>query len=208
MKYLVIGCVSLAVLGIGWVYVLRHDSAIGAGADSPTATTGYSKDQTFTERLETFSQKVKDSGPDAGNDGGGVEIVKWETIVVDIEPCERAINRPDYCDNPVLHPEKSASPIIVGKRTPPASRRATKSDKDGTSIVACKRAVEDLAKWDYDWTGGWLQDRFPVVEISGEHLILAGNSIKMQNGFGAWRRVAYVCMYNVVTKFAVAVAED
>ena len=93
MKYLVIGCVSLAVLGIGWVYVLRHDSAIGAGADSPTATTGYSKDQTFTERLETFSQKVKDSDPDAGNDGGGVEIVKWETIVVDIEPCERAIKQ-------------------------------------------------------------------------------------------------------------------
>ena len=49
---------------------------------------------------------------------------------------------------------------------------------------------------------------FRSFEISGEHLILAGNSIKMQNGFGAWRRVAYVCMYNVVTKFAVAVAED
>ena len=87
------------------VYVLRHDSAIGAGADSPTATTGYSKDQTFTERLETFSQKVKDSGPDAGNDGGGVEIVKWETIVVDIEPCERAITGPTTATTPCFIPK-------------------------------------------------------------------------------------------------------
>lgn len=170
---------------------------------------GYSEDQTFTERLETFSQKVKDSDPDTVNDNQEFEAINWETIVLDVEPCERAINRPAYCDNPVLYPEEDASaPIVVGKQKSPERRRATKSDRNGTSIIACERAVEGLAKWDYDWTGGWLENRFPVVSTSGEHLILAGDSIKLQNGFGAWRRVAYVCMYNVVTKSAFAFVGD
>ena len=206
MKYLVAGCAALAAIGIGWVYFLRHDSKPVASADSPTAATGYTEDQTFTERLETFSQKVKDNDPDAGNDGGGgVEIVKWETIVVDIEPCERAINRPDYCHNPQPLPKRKGSerPAQVAQ-----GAQATERDKNGTSIAACERAVEGLAKWDYQWTGGWLKDRFPVVETSGENLILAGDSIKMQNGFGAWRRVEYACMFNVVSKVAFAIAED
>lgn len=213
MRYLLILC---AVLVGGWGYVLWESApaAVATTEDSQTVNPAYAKDQTFTEQRAA-----------AGSDVKGVEIVKWETIIVDAKPCERAANRPDYCGNTVLYPETERGPIVVG--TPKAdaaarrerekrretrqiaqSRQATESDKDGTSIVACERAVEALARWDYEWTGGWLKDRFPLVSTSGEFLLLAGNSIKLQNGFGAWRRVGYVCMYDVVNETALAYVVD
>jgi hypothetical protein len=66
--------------------------------------------------------------------------------------------------------------------------------------VRCESAVEKLAKWQYEWTDSIFGERKflePVWTDEGHKtFILAGHAIKMQNGFGAWRKVAYLCLYD------------
>ncbi len=60
--------------------------------------------------------------------------------------------------------------------------------------VNCSAAIERMAKYDFDWVT-W-DDWFPkVVWADAEHTILkfSGDSIKLQNGFGAFIPHSYSC---------------
>lgn len=77
---------------------------------------------------------------------------------------------------------------------------------DAASIdlaVECKLAIQSLAKWDYEWTNGWTEPAFSPAGWQDEEkgvLMAIGKSLKLQNGFGAWKHVAYLCAYDPVAK--------
>lgn len=73
--------------------------------------------------------------------------------------------------------------------------------------VACRMAVQSLAKWQYEWTDGW--STAPAFTAAGWHksdlgtITAVGRQLKLQNGFGAWKPVSYRCAYDPKTKQAV-----
>ena len=81
-------------------------------------------------------------------------------------------------------------------------------DKHSSELsVYCAERIENLAKYDYDWTS-WT--RFPKArwEDKEEGTIRAwGDELKFQNGFSAWQRVRYFCTYNPSTRIAVVEVE-
>lgn len=75
--------------------------------------------------------------------------------------------------------------------------------------VDCRRAIEGLAKWDYEWTDGWTEPAFAPAGWQDEEngvLMAIGKSLKLQNGFGAWKHVAYLCAYDPALKKVVDVS--
>lgn len=69
---------------------------------------------------------------------------------------------------------------------------------DGVRAAAaypCKQALQGMARWDFEWTDGITRPVFDSMrfdEAAGIYT-LAGTQLKLQNGFGAWRRVRYTC---------------
>jgi hypothetical protein len=65
----------------------------------------------------------------------------------------------------------------------------------------CQKSVEKLAKFDFEWTDGWLDTKFPSYLTKTQRpgvVVLVGDKIKFQNGFGAWQKVKYYCAYDVI----------
>ncbi|MEX1199763.1 MAG: hypothetical protein WEB02_03140 [Methylophaga sp.] len=62
--------------------------------------------------------------------------------------------------------------------------------------VVCPDVIESLAKWDYEWTDGWLDFKFDTQHYKTNQVDVfrfRGNKLKLQNGFGAWANVTYYC---------------
>jgi hypothetical protein len=78
----------------------------------------------------------------------------------------------------------------------------------GDAAGPCKRAVQQLAKFDYEWTDGWTTSKFPRWGWANKKagtLRYAGDAVKFQNGFGALLPHRYLCDWNPTTKEVLAV---
>jgi len=67
------------------------------------------------------------------------------------------------------------------------------------ATIACGDMIERAAKYDFEWTNGWLTPRFPKHGWKDQEagvIIYAGDEIKLQNGFGAWARYTYGCEFD------------
>ena len=74
-----------------------------------------------------------------------------------------------------------------------------------TATVACQTLVESMAKYDYEWTDGWLGSKFDKRiwrDRDAGVVSYGGNHVKFQNRFGAWQRMSYWCDYNPDTRAA------
>ena len=77
--------------------------------------------------------------------------------------------------------------------------------------VECRQRLDaqakSIAKWDFKLGEGGLLDfllqRFSWVDDSKKQIIYFGDKAKFQNGFGAWQRVEYQCVFDTQTKKAV-----
>lgn len=70
-------------------------------------------------------------------------------------------------------------------------------------LVDCKIAIQGLAKWDFEWTNEWTESAFMPAGWSKSKkgiLMAIGKNLKLQNGFGAWKHVSYLCAYDPVAK--------
>jgi len=68
--------------------------------------------------------------------------------------------------------------------------------------LICAPEVEKLAKYDFEWIGGWAAPKFPnyVGKVKEPYVLtIVGDSIKFQNGFGAYKKTKYYCDYNLKT---------
>lgn len=68
---------------------------------------------------------------------------------------------------------------------------------------ACRPYVERLAKYQFEWTDGWLDtkfSRFRWKNMAKGQVTYIGDKIKFQNGFGAWQFATYACDYDPVAE--------
>jgi hypothetical protein len=102
------------------------------------------------------------------------------------------------------HPEAHAQPPGEAGEPPEFSSRM-----QSRAMGACDKAVERLAQHDYRWVArGWTGGRYSrVVPASSTVLMLAGDQIELQNGFGNWIRHKYICTYDTESGKADATAE-
>jgi len=69
--------------------------------------------------------------------------------------------------------------------------------------VYCEPEVEKLAKYNYEWFDRWYETKFPsyVTNVyTPGVLIVVGDKIKFQNGFGSWQIMEYRCEYDTQNK--------
>lgn len=63
----------------------------------------------------------------------------------------------------------------------------------------CTQMIERMAKYDFEWTDGFLDLKFSHhrwSDIKAGTVTIIGDKIKMQNGFGAWTHMIYECDFN------------
>ena len=66
------------------------------------------------------------------------------------------------------------------------------------ATFVCKPYIEKLAKYDFEWTDGWLDSKFSHFRWKNRKegaITFLGDKIKLQNGFGAWQSYVYECDY-------------
>ena len=90
--------------------------------------------------------------------------------------------------------------------SPTASKATATKDAGSEGEGECKRAIESMAKYDYEWTTGFLESPFHTQsDVNDEGRVTRwGNKVKFQNAFGAWiRTTGYWCIYDVHRKMVV-----
>jgi hypothetical protein len=95
------------------------------------------------------------------------------------------------------------NPANVAGRAAVAQQEAIEEQASNLATgaqLACKRAIEGLAKWDYDWVGPLGLPNFYAPSDSGTTLLIEGDSLKLQNGFGAWQRHSFQCTYDKISR--------
>ena len=76
-----------------------------------------------------------------------------------------------------------------------------REDFHSTAEAKCPRHIENMAKYDFEWTDGVLGYKFERASALGRGLVrYSGSNVKFQNGFGAWQRMNYSCDLNVNTE--------
>ena len=70
-------------------------------------------------------------------------------------------------------------------------------------IGPCTRAVQNLAKFDHEWTDSWSHPKFSKWGWDSQKagtLVYLGDALKLQNGFGAWENHRYACYWAPTAK--------
>ena len=65
--------------------------------------------------------------------------------------------------------------------------------------MICVHYIEKLARYDFEWTDGWLDYKFTHFRWKNQNkgiITFIGDKIKLQNGFGAWQHYTYACDYS------------
>lgn len=65
-----------------------------------------------------------------------------------------------------------------------------------TAAAKCLPLIERQAKFDFEWTDGWIEPKFSRYRWRDQPtgaLTYLGDRIKFQNGFGAWTHHTYEC---------------
>ncbi|HVI27098.1 hypothetical protein [Hansschlegelia sp.] len=72
-------------------------------------------------------------------------------------------------------------------------------EKSAIANAYCSMAVERLAKYQSEWTDGWVEQKFPYYRWGSQTGIVTyyGGAIKFQNGFGAWQNMIYECDFDI-----------
>lgn len=95
--------------------------------------------------------------------------------------------------------EKAASDASKGSCAA-ADLDCLANERFADASVACRRPIQGLAKYNYEWTDGWFTPRFSQYEVKDKvQKIVAyyGDKIKFQNGFGAWSIYTYECDFDL-----------
>ena len=101
------------------------------------------------------------------------------------------------------------------KMDPPVTQSKCHSDLKSfaeneliNATAACVMAIERMAKYQFEWTDGWLESKFPLYKWKDNSyctITYIGDKIKLQNGFGAWANYIYACEYSADTDTVVNV---
>jgi hypothetical protein len=81
------------------------------------------------------------------------------------------------------------------------------------ATLACRPLVERRAKFQHEWTDGWLDQKFSGYFNNKQTkkrnkpgvVTFVGDRVKFQNEFGAWQNMMYECDFHTRTKQVLAV---
>lgn len=114
---------------------------------------------------------------------------------------------PALAREPPSKPEAAPPKALPCRQDPACWANEHKSEM----LSSCRIAVEDSAKWDFEWTDAWYESKFGdiyTVDPAAGTLGAVGDKIRMQNGFGAWRNVAYLCIFDPTKRSARIIIRD
>ncbi len=77
--------------------------------------------------------------------------------------------------------------------------------------IVCDDHVEKLAQFSFEWTDGALEPKFSHFRWKDQAkglLTYVGDSLKLQNGFGAWGNYVYECDFDPVNRQVMAVRAE
>jgi len=69
--------------------------------------------------------------------------------------------------------------------------------------IYCREPIERLAKYDYEWTDGWITPKFSQFRwksASKKVITMQGDELKLQNGLGIMMNYIYYCDIDVQTE--------
>ena len=84
--------------------------------------------------------------------------------------------------------------ILSPDKEPEPSRYAIEAE----AVRICSQAVKALASWGFESAVAF-GARFPNISKHGLNWTMVGESVRFQNGFGAWQNKSYVCECGTVT---------
>lgn len=89
---------------------------------------------------------------------------------------------------PVACPSDDA--VCIGKRELSAA------------AYPCREAVEGRLAYRHEWTDKWYEEKFDRVMWyePTSTIIYHGDKLQAQNGFGAWKKMSYFCVWSVAGK--------
>lgn len=102
----------------------------------------------------------------------------------------------------VKKPDQAAAPVtnVADEQHCDADAKCFAEKYAGDAAGPCRRSVEDLARFGFEWIDGPLGPKFSVYERypdNPEIITYSGDKIKFRNSSGAWRVMTYECDYNV-----------
>ena len=79
------------------------------------------------------------------------------------------------------------------------------------AVGPCENAVQRLAKYQIEWTVGWLGSKFTHFQWydkKKKQVTYIGDKVKFQNGFGAWQHYAYQCAFDTEKREVIEVSAE
>ncbi len=122
----------------------------------------------------------------------------WHSAESDIELSAEQIGRIEPTESGVASVKAMEEAVCLGNATCFADKFRV------DAMTRCQTAIENQARYKFEWMDGWLlwtARAFDDIRAdTGKKLIyLMGNRIKFQNGFGAFQRMQYVCVFNAAS---------
>ena len=78
----------------------------------------------------------------------------------------------------------------------------------GDAAGPCRRSVEGLAPYDFQWIEGLKFSVYERYPDNPEIITYSGDKIRFQNAFGDWQVMTYACDYNVVSGTVIEARAD
>ncbi len=110
-------------------------------------------------------------------------------------------------ENKRIADEKAAADALILANCPQELSCLAPKHKIAASVY-CEKEIERRAKFQVEWDTGWLKQTFSAYKWKSKKngvISYVGDSVKFQNGFGAWQNMIYSCDFDTATEQVLAV---
>ncbi len=140
-------------------------------------------------------------------------IVGFIVLLLPISCIAITTKSPTQIQNELIESQKLVDKRNLELAEKKAAEEKCKTDpicvpNSGEAEYHCSNAIENRARFQSKWVNGWTEPRFQgITWRKGERkeILMFGNNVMFQNGFGAWKRIDYSCTYNALANFVVDV---
>ena len=138
-------------------------------------------------------------------------IIVILVAIVFIVPKSCSIDDPAPKAKEVENPTKTAQDIEAEQLACKRDLACWGNKHNIKAGIQCDEHVENLANYSFEWTDGFLEPKFGYfrwLDYSKGWLTYSGDTIKFQNGYGAWLPMRYECDYDPISKTVLAVRAE
>ena len=128
-------------------------------------------------------------------------IVLAVIIAVVVNSCGDSSDDTKSNDSPKA-PEKTAAEVAAENAACRQDLQCWASKHIATAQIYCPDLIENLAKYQFEWTDGWIDSKFTHFswkDKTAGTITYFGDKLKLQNGFGAFQNYTYSCVVDTNT---------